>query len=43
LVVKGIINNANVKFKILNSGKLEKKVIIKKCPISESARSKVKS
>ena len=41
LAAKGIIESAHAKFKILNSGKLEKKVVIKKCPMSKSVESKV--
>jgi len=43
LATKGIIESAHVKFKILNSGELTKKVIIKKCNISKSAEQKVLS
>jgi len=43
LVAKGIIDNANVKFKILNSGKLEKKIVIKRCAMSKNVAQKLES
>ncbi len=43
LVAKGIIKDANEKFKILNSGELTKKLTIKKCVMSKTVENKLKS
>lgn len=41
LADKMIIKNAKIKFKILDKGEITKKLIIKQCPISESAKKKI--